>query len=155
LKKTAFALLLAISTSVLAAQPAVWSVATANDHGNTLIIRYLVDLPNWANKANLPNLVAISWPFKSPNGIPSPAESALMHDLEDSISEAAEKEKVGVLTMIVTGNGVCELQFYATSHEKFMHVVNVALAGKSRFPINISLQSDPNWSAYAKFAKAK
>jgi hypothetical protein len=138
-----------------AAQPAVWSVGTGKINGHQTIIRHLSALPTWVNQAKFPNLIAVSWSFKSPSGMPSPTDKAAMNDFEETFSAAVEKEHIGILTMVVTGNGVCEWQFYARSDEEFMGTLNKALAGKPRFPIELSLKPDPQWSAYSKFSKTK
>lgn len=155
LKRLLASLAVLSAPATMAAPSTVWSVAAGSDNGHQLIVRYLADLPAWVNRGELPNLVAISWPFRSSSGMPSRSEKAEMNDFEDSVTSAVEKQRIGILTVVVTGNGVAEWQFYARSHEDFMRILNQALAGKPRFPVQISLQNDPQWSAYAKFSKAK
>jgi len=54
------------------------------------------------------------------------------------------ERECGVLTAIVTGNGVVEWQYYAPTHEEFMKNLNETLATRPRYPITIALQDDPN-----------
>lgn len=156
LKRILSAITLAASPALAtAAEPAGWSVGTGKFNGHPIIIRHLSELPAWVHQAQFPNLIAVSWSFKSPTGMPSSTDKAQMNDLEEAVSAAVEKEHIGILTMVVTGNGVCEWQFYARSHDEFMGTLNKALAGKPRFPIELSLQQDPQWSAYSKFSRTK
>lgn len=78
-----------------------------------------------------------------------------MNVMEDAVSEIVEKRKVAFLTVIVTGNEICEWQFYANSKQDFMQLLNEALSGKPVFPIELAQQHDPTWSAYKQFAQAK
>lgn len=145
------------ATTVTTAAPAEdkWAVATAEDGGRPLIIRYRATIPKGVLPSAYPNMIAITWNFESKSGMPSPAEKEQMNVLEDSISNVVEPRKQAFLTVVVTGNGVCEWQFYAKDQQEFMMLMNEALAGKPVFPIQISLQKDPEWAAYHQFKGAE
>ena len=100
-------------------------------------------------------MIVITWKFQSKSGMPSPAEKERMNDLEESISSIVESKKQAFLTVIVTGNEVCEWQFYSQNKEEFMALLNQALLGKPAFPIQVSLETDPEWAAYKQFRVGK
>ena len=129
-----------------------WSVATAQDNGKPLIIRYLSKLPDNFDKQAYPLLMAITWPYQSDSGMPSQSEKNRMNELEDALTEAVERNNAGLLTVLVTGNGVFEMQFYTRTQDEFLYLLNMALAGRPAFPIQIVPQPDPEWSAYQRFA---
>jgi len=150
-------LLSLFATSVAMAAPtsASWHVATANDDGHKLLIRYLADLPPWLQRQEFPKLVAITWSLSTPSGMPTREESARTYEFEDILSKAVQDQQVGLLTVVVTGNGIVEWQYYAKDHAQFMTLLNRALKDKPRYPIKIALEADPGWSAYSRFAAAK
>ncbi len=128
-----------------------WGVYTAEDNGAPLIIRHRSNIPSSVTPSLYPHMIAISWRYKSENGMPSDAEKQSMDELEDAISNAVEPKQQGFLTVVVTGNEIREWQFYARSTEGFMGLLNGALANKPVYPIQLSLQSDPEWLAYKQF----
>ena len=129
-----------------------WSVGTAQDNGNVIIIRCRTELPATINKIDFPYLIAIAWSFTSTNGMPSQEDQSRMADFEDTITISVESTGNACFTIKVTGNYVCEWQFYAKDKERFMIQLNSALKGNPPLPIKISAQSDPDWSGYKRFA---
>ncbi len=138
-----------VSASSLAIEK--WSVGTVEDNGRPIIIRVLSKIPENISSLDYPNMIAITWNFKSNSGMPSPSEKELMNELEDSVSELVESKRQALLTVVVTGNEVCEWQFYAKDQDKFMRLLNQALSGKQEFPIQVSMQKDSDWGAYKQF----
>ncbi|KKL95621.1 hypothetical protein LCGC14_1852770 [marine sediment metagenome] len=150
IKKLLFGLF-ATSIATTAAADDKWSVGTIEDNGRPIIIRAISNIPENIDPSLYRNMIAITWKFKSESGMPSSEEKERMNDLEDSISSLVESKSQAILTIVVTGNEVAEWQFYAKSQEDFMGLLNQALAGKEVFPIEVSLQKDPEWAAYNKF----
>jgi hypothetical protein len=153
-----FASLLAVSgvaAAPMAQSEGDWSVGKASDAGHPLLIRHLSRLPSWVTRTDFPKLVAISWKLEQAGGMPTSAESARIYGFEDVLSAAVETSKVGVLTTIVTANGVVEWQYYAVDHGRFMEELNRAMSKRPKVPIEMSLQSDPSWSAYERFGLLK
>ncbi|EKZ95366.1 hypothetical protein D769_30619 [Cupriavidus sp. HMR-1] len=80
--------------------------------------------------------------------MPTKSESQLHYAFEDGLQAAEESERSGVLAAVATGEGKVKWYYLARSHDLFMRVLNKALDGKSRLPIAISLDQDPEWSTY-------
>ena len=133
-----------------------WGVATAQDNGKPLIYRYIASPPAGIRITDYPHLVAISWTFDGSirNGMPEPDVNERMIQLEDLLEKALESKKNAFMTLIVTGNGRKEWQWYSRDVSETMQLINEALKDIAPFPIEISLQSDPNWSAYFDIIKA-
>jgi hypothetical protein len=129
-----------------------WALAEASDDGRPLVFRFRTGFPSTVKRSRFPLMIAITWRFESDSGMPSNREKASMDDLEESLSHVVESTGKAVLTVIVTGNEVREWQFYTRSQDEFMRLLNQALAGKPRFPIEISTDDDPDWEAYSKFS---
>src|ERR1700730_1411470 len=97
-----------------------WSIATGEDNGKVVIFRIRTQAPAFATKAAFPHLLAVSWQFESPNdqGMPSSEDSRRMSELEDLLEAGLERVCQAFLSVIATGNGVREWQWYARDPKK-------------------------------------
>lgn len=131
----------------------LWSVATAEDDGKPLLLRVLNRPPAFAHQDQFPHLLAIAWPYEPTNddGMPSEDVYARMNELEDLLTETLENSQHAFLSVIVTGHGVREWQWYTRSPEQAMELINKSLGHKEPFPVEFSAQDDPAWSGYARF----
>lgn len=128
-----------------------WTVATAQDGDMPLIFR-IRSVSGRLNRSDYPNMIAISWPYEPQEmGMPSPETKTSMDLLEDLLTRPLESGANALLTVVVTGNGVREWQWYTRSQEETMSRVNSALAGQPPFPVEFSVQHDPGWQAYSQF----
>jgi hypothetical protein len=74
-----------------------------------------------------------------------------MAQLEDLLEEGLESVRQAFLTVVVTGNGVREWQWYARDAKKTMELVNETLGHLEPFPVRFSFQDDPDWTGYRSF----
>ena len=130
-----------------------WSIATGEDQGNPLIFRVRNAPPSFVVQLEFSTLLAIAWSFEPINetGMPSPDDTKRMTELEDLLETGLEGSKEAFLTVVVTGNGVREWQWYARSSDRVMELVNSTLGHLEPFPIQISFQDDPEWQGYDGF----
>ncbi|MBT0964219.1 DUF695 domain-containing protein [Denitromonas iodatirespirans] len=129
-----------------------WTVATGDDNGKPMIVRFRSDIPRGVDIKQYPHLMAIAWKYEPANegGMPSNADNNRMVLLEELL-DSLETKRIAFLTVAVTCNGVKEWQWYSRDQEETMKVLNSALSGQSPFPIEISQQEDSAWSAYFRF----
>ena len=130
-----------------------WCIATGEDDGKALIFRIRNKPPLFAKMEAFPHLLAVSWQYESPNEKGMPSEEAVqrMTELEDLLLPAFEGAHEAFLTVIATGNGVREWQWYARNPEKTMQLVNETLGELDPFPVQFSFQEDPEWQGYSQF----
>jgi hypothetical protein len=130
-----------------------WSVATAEDNGKPLIVRIRNKPPSFARKDAFPHLLAVCWKYQSPNdqGMPSEDVFERMSQLESLLEPAFEEAQQAFLTVIVTGNGVREWQWYARDTDEVMKLVNETLGEYEPFPVQFIFQNDPEWQGYTRF----
>ena len=130
-----------------------WSIATGQDGDKPLVFRIRNRAPSFAHKTAFPHLLAVSWPYEPANdmGMPSSDVTEGMGQFEDLVLPALENARQAFLSVVVTGNGVREWQWYSRDPNETMELVNEALAGCDPFPIQISVQEDPGWEAYGRF----
>jgi hypothetical protein len=130
-----------------------WSVATGEDDGKPLIFRIRNKPPSFAQKNAFPHLLAVCWQYESRNEQGTPSEEVVtrMSQLEDLLEEAFEDARQAFLTVVVTGNGVREWQWYARNPDGVMKLVNETLGELEPFPVEFSFQDDPEWVGYSRF----
>jgi Family of unknown function (DUF695) len=129
-----------------------WSMATGEDNGKPLILRIRNQAPAFATKGAFPHLLAVSWQYDSPNnqGMPSAEEAQRMSHLEDLLKAGLEDVRQAFLTVVVTGNGVREWQWYAADPDKVMAQVNKMLGRLEPFPVQFCFENDPEWEGYSR-----
>jgi hypothetical protein len=132
-----------------------WSGATAEDDGRPLIFRIRNEAPSFANKSTFRHLLAVSWRYDSPNDqeMSSPSDSQRMSEFEDLLEAGLEGVSEAFLSVIVTGNGVREWQWYARDPENIMELVNETLGHLEPFPVQFSCQDGPEWQGYSRFLR--
>jgi hypothetical protein len=130
-----------------------WRLATAEDDGKPLIFRVREQVPTFAHKNDFRHLLALSWPYEPSNdqGMPSPVDVDRMTQLEDLLMPAFEDAKEAFLTVVVTGYGVREWQWYARDPDRVMELVNATLGELEPFPVQFSFEDDPEWEGYTRF----
>jgi hypothetical protein len=130
-----------------------WTMATGDDDGTPLIFRIRNQPPSFARKDSFPHLLGVCWQYgpENENGMPAADVVERMGQLEDLLVPAFEESRQAFLTVVVTGNGVREWQWYARNADKVMELVNEALDAYEPFPVEFSFQDDPQWEGYSRF----
>jgi hypothetical protein len=130
-----------------------WRMATGEDDGKPLVIRIRERPPSFVRKKAFAYMLALCWKYTSRNrrGMPSPKTLERMEQLEDLLMPAFEGARQAFLTVVVTGNGVREWQWYARTPEDTMLLVNETLGPLEPFPVAFNFQADPDWDAYTRF----
>jgi hypothetical protein len=138
-----------------AEEGAVWStaIATRQSDGHRIVYRYRSEFGPTFERSRFPDRVIISWHYKSESGMPATAERESMDGMEDLLAPRVEQDAVSVLVLVSTGEGLREWVYYARSKEEFMGRMNKALQGLPRFPIEVDLWKDAEWSRYDSFKK--
>jgi hypothetical protein len=128
-------------------------MATGEDDGKPLIFRIRNGAPAFATKATFPKLLAVSWQFDptTNNGMPPRDAVERMQQFENLLAPVFSNARQAFLTVVVTGNGVREWQWYVKDPEKVMNLVNETLGELDPFPVQFSFQEDPAWQGYSQF----
>jgi hypothetical protein len=131
-----------------------WFLATGEDQGCPLVFRVREAPPRWATiKEDFQRLLAVTWQFdaNANNGMPLPHDLERMLELENLLEPVFANARQAFLTVVVTGNGVREWQWYARDSEAVMMLVNETLGQLDPFPVQFSFQDDPAWIGYSRF----
>lgn len=131
----------------------VWSITTGQLDGNPLIFRIRGEPPAFAGRASFGELLAVTWPYESPDvhGMPAEEVVARMGELEDLLQPALEEAELAFLAVVVTGNGIREWQWYACDLDRVMQRVNEILADREPFVVEFVSQPDPEWKWYERY----
>ena len=134
-----------------------WFMATGDDEGMPLIYRVRESAPPYSTKAAFTKLLAVTWEFdpSTNNGLPLPDAHERMQQLEDLLEPIFSDARQAFLTVVVTGNGVREWQWYTRDSEAAMKLVNEALGELDPFPVQFSFQDDPAWLGYTRFLEIR
>ncbi len=130
-----------------------WLTATALEEESTVIFRLLPDIPAGITTANFPARIEIIWSYNSPNesGMPGPDDQQLMNQFEERLVGAWQNAGLGYLTMLITGNQMCEWQWYLTDVDEALLILNKVTEDLPPLPIDIHTETDPDWYAYSNF----
>ncbi|MBK7146467.1 MAG: DUF695 domain-containing protein [Xanthomonadales bacterium] len=90
-------------------------------------------------------MIAISWEYETDaSAMPGAEDPGRMKVLEDRLENCLETEGVSLLTVVVTGDGVREWQWYTRSVEDMMRIANEGLQGEQPFPVSFFTDTIPN-----------
>ncbi|QDT96981.1 DUF695 domain-containing protein [Gimesia aquarii] len=130
-----------------------WLTATALEDEYTVFFRLLPKIPEAISTADFPDRIEIIWSYQSPNdtGMPAAEDQQRMNEFEERLEEAWLNTGMGYPTMLITGNQICEWQWYVKHIDQALEALNAALADLPELPIDIHTESDPDWYAYSNF----
>ena len=130
-----------------------WLTATAKEDELTVIFRLLPEIPTGLVTANFPARIEIVWTYQSPNesGMPGPDIQQIMNQFEEHLVNSWQNAGLGYLTMLITGNNICEWQWYLKDVDEALLILNEAIADLPTLPIDIHTEIDPDWYAYSNF----
>jgi len=130
-----------------------WLTATAMEEDATVLFRMLPEIPQQIATVEFPARIEIIWSYQSPNEsrMPSPEDQQLMNQFEERLVTAWQDAGLGFLTMLITGNQICEWQWYLHNADLALQILNEAIADLPPLTIEIHTETDPDWYAYTNF----
>jgi hypothetical protein len=125
---------------------ASWIVATADQDGQTILLRMRDAMPDAAARAAYPQLVVIGWPYDGvESGMPTEADAAAMQRCEDAIEAGLGDETLGLQVASLTGAGHKEWRYYASDADAFVERLNASLEDHGAYPLEIEMFDDAEW----------
>ena len=82
------------------------------------------------------------------NGQPTKDELDALHSFENRLIAEVEKDKSAWLVAILTGRAEREFVFYLQEPQLFLQRLSDMPQEQERYPIEIHLEEDPNWSYF-------
>jgi hypothetical protein len=130
-----------------------WATAISTNLHNDrrIIFRFAQEFSPAFDRNSQPVRVIIVWRYQSDSGQPSTEDYQRMNLLEDTLDAVLNANYFSTLALVSTGEELREWTYYAESEDGFMSRLNYALAGMEKFPIEIHIEFDPQWTLYEKF----
>ena len=158
MKKLLVAVVAAIvAIAAMAAETeAVWVTATSTrpSNGHVIVYRFIKDFAPGFEQSAMPTRFTFVWRYESSTGMPSPSERESMDRMEDLVSSRLVPTGTAALVLVSTGEGVRRWIYYAKSEEAFASQLKLALAQAPRFPVELHVAEDREWSSYKAFRQA-
>jgi hypothetical protein len=122
--------------------------------GKTSMIRARQDLLPAVLGAGLSERVIVTWQCRSPlsSGLPSNTDYVEIKEFEGLIVRFLEEG--ALLAFVLTEAGAVNMNFYTSDTEWFVERLNEALEDKPVQPIELTSESDPEWSEYRAMLEA-
>ncbi|HEY8132536.1 MAG TPA: DUF695 domain-containing protein [Thermoanaerobaculia bacterium] len=125
-----------------------WAIAHAEEDGMPILFRYRNQAPV-KDTTQFPFLVSILWIYEGDADTGMPGNEVLreMERFEDAL-DSIDDSSAGFLMVAVTGNDRREWIWYTSDTNRFMALLNAALKGRPKFPLDLSASEDPAWLTY-------
>jgi len=122
--------------------------------GKTSMIRARPDLLPAVLGAGLNERVVVSWQCRNPlgSGLPSNTDYAEIKEFEGLIVRFLEEG--ALLAFVLTEDGAVNMNFYTSDTGWFVERLNEALEDKPVQPIELTSESDPDWTEYRAMLEA-
>ena len=127
-----------------------FGVETLKD-SKPVIIRGRQYLKDFIDSGDYRESIEVMWDFdaKTPTGIPTSEENAVMQKIENALVGSLETDLQSILTVVYTFDNQRTWIFYTKSTSEFVTRLNDAVADYGRIPISLDSDEDPNWELYA------
>jgi hypothetical protein len=126
-----------------------WAVAEGTHNDLPLMIRFRDKFVQGVNISNHPQLIQIFWEYSEhESGMPSTEDSQSMEVFENRLVEALEGDLTGVLSAVITTNGVREWVYYCKSTDSFAKKLHNMPQESEPYPIGIEAGNDPDWEYF-------
>jgi hypothetical protein len=137
-----------------------WICVKGEHDGNPILIRAREGLGDLISQERHRRLLRIVWCYDidHPSGLPSPELSEEMGFFENMIVEALEADRLCVFFGVILHNGAKEWLAYTSDAQDAQDTcnrINLALQDYEPFPIEMTVDDDPNWGEYHKLLVGK
>jgi len=132
-----------------------WFAAEGKKDGFPVLIRGRGHLKPLIGLKSHPNILRITWDYvpDENSGMPKKDIVKTMAIFEEAIFTALEKDNHCIFYNIYLHNGIKEWSAYCSNIDGLMEKVNKALFGHEQFPIEMVVESDPEWKDYENLLK--
>lgn len=133
-----------------------FSTIAEADNGFPIFIAGRDDIDAFRLSGKFPERVEIYWTYQPDyNAMPSEADGLLMEQVQTVLKRAIEKDKLGILTGVYTGNMERTLVFYVRTSVVFGQRLNEALSDFEMLPITLYVEKDTAWNEYLEMCEIK
>ena len=135
-----------------------WFTAISdNEDGSYTFISGRSGIDEFIKSGKMKQRVEVTWKYEADSkGMPAiDKEAQIMEAVEERLRKTMEKDKLGILTGIYTGQGKRDWVFIIRNLNAFGERLNDALAGLPQLPIEIYAEDDPENEEYKSLLELK
>lgn len=127
-----------------------WVIAESRGTEFPIVYRVRKTRPAGVDTAGYPTLLNIYWAYDGNSGMPAPGTREQQSVFENAI-DRIDAEAIGFLMLVITGECRKEWIYYIQDSQVFITTFNECLAGHPPYPIELEINSDPDWSTWQSF----
>lgn len=133
-----------------------WTAPAEADNGNIIIVTGRRALDNVIATGVYRFRVEVTWPYEGDNkALPQYADSKLMEEVTDALTDCLDRDPVAVLTGIYTGDGQRNWVFYTRSLHIFQRKFNEVMSPFPPLPLEFEAEEDPDWQEYHEMCQCE
>jgi hypothetical protein len=129
-----------------------WAIAEGQNNGRIMIVRSNAGYRKFGNVPGYDHQVGIAAPLKKAEttGLPSPAEDALLGEVEDVICSSLEEHAESLLVAVISTGGMREFVFYTREPQRVQQRFELLRTRITSHEIQLVIQPDRTWRIYAQ-----
>jgi len=133
-----------------------WTVATGENDGQPLFVRINTGAAAVARQSDLAHRIGVAVPLRAPDasGLPAPAESAILTELEDALEAVLDVGQNTILVLVLTTGGVREFVLYTVAPHATEAAIAQLQSQFAAYELQFYVQLDAEWDGYTSFAEA-
>ncbi|PCJ42969.1 MAG: hypothetical protein COA99_07975 [Moraxellaceae bacterium] len=132
-----------------------WFAAEGKEGEFPILIRGRGHLKDLVGVKSHPNILRITWDYVPDENSGMPTRDIInnMASFEEAIFTVLEKDALCVFYKIYLHNGIKEWSAYCSDINMLQEKINKALFGHEQYPIEMAIESDPEWKDYLNMLK--
>ena len=129
-----------------------WSIGERQNNGQIMIVRSNTGYREFGNVPGYDHQVGIAVPLKKAEttGLPSPAEDALLGEVEDVICNSLEEHAESLLVAVISTGGMREFVFYTREPQRVQQRFEQLRTRITSHEVQLVIQPDRTWRIYAQ-----
>ena len=133
-----------------------WTSPAEGDNGRLILVTGRRGMDNVIATGLYRYRVEVTWHYKGDEkGLPAYADSKIMEEVTDTLTECFNRDPVAILTGIYTGDGERNWVFYTRSLHIFQRKFNEVMAPFPTLPLNFEAEEDPDWEEYREMCQCE
>lgn len=131
--------------------PGEWlsEAAENNDGTGMVLVSVRTDIDKMRRKGKHVYWVQVSLSYDAlANGMPTAGAGEVLARVTEELAATFDRDPVAMLTVITTGDGLRQWDFYTASLHIFQRKFNEALEGLDALDLQFEAAMDPDWESY-------
>ena len=129
-----------------------WSIYEGQHNGRIMLVRSNIGYRELGNVPRYEHQVGIAVPLRKAetNGLPLPAEDALLAEVEDAICSSLEEQAESLFVAVITTGGMREFVFYTRAPQSVHRRFEQLRSRITSHEMQLMVQADRTWRVYAQ-----